>query len=536
MKKRDYNVKSNNKKKTQIGRIIGVTALAVLAGIYIVGFFFFRVRFLPQTQINGIACGGKKVSVLQQKIVEEANTYRLQIAGRDGLTDSISADEIKMAPVFDDTIERLLQSQKTIFWPVQIWKKYCFETSTVIKYDEDAFKNRIGTLVFCKKSNQRKPVDAYLSDVTSQGFEIIPEDRGSTILPDILTETIGNAVLTLTESIDLDKEGCYQEPRVKSDDAQLLQQRDALNHFVQTKVEYQFGDEIVATTPEIIYGWLMQDEKGNLSLSEEKVREFVNDMARKYDTFGKRRTFETYGGETIEITEGTYGWWMNRAEETKELAARITAGESGVKTPVYYATAAQYGPQDWGNTYVEIDLTQQHLYVYVEGQVALETDFVSGNVSKGNGTPPGIFGITYKERNANLVGQGYNSAVSFWMPFNNNVGMHDASWRKSFGGDIYLTNGSHGCINLPKEIAGDVYDLIEKNTPVIVYGGKTLPKKEEEAQTPEQEPTQPFGEEAVPNMENVLTPETGNPEQNPENTEVAPIENTPEEIPLPSGE
>ena len=506
-------MKSHAKGKKQDGVLsfknVIIGLVAVLIAVYIGGMIYFHARFFPKTQVNGIACGGKSVSALQDEITKEANTYVLRIDGRNGLTDTITADEIALHPVFDDSLEQLLSSQKVIFWPVFVWKLHIFETSTVVSYDEAAFEKKVKSLVFCQSVNQRKPVNAYLSDITENGFEIIPEDVGSTIQKDVFWDVISNAVLTLADIVNLETEGCYLEAAVKSDDEKLVKQRDELNHLVQTRVEYHFGDDVVATTPEIIAEWIVRDDNGKLTLSEEKAREFVNDMARKYDTFGKRRTFETYAGETIDITEGTYGWWMNRPEETKELVARILAGESGVKEPVYFATAAQYGPNDWGDSFVEIDLTAQHLYVHVDGEVVLESDFVSGNVARRFHTPCGIYGITYKERDATLRGQGYNSPVSFWMPFNNNIGMHDASWRKSFGGDIYLTNGSHGCINLPKDMAEQIYELVEKNTPVIVYGGKTLPPKKEEPEVQQPEITEPV----APIPEDVVTPIPENVEQ-----------------------
>lgn len=527
-------MKKHEKRKKQSGlsvlQIVCIVFGVVMIGIYVGGIIFFHSRFLPKTQVNGIDCGGKNVATLQGEIVKEANTYVLQISGRDGLTDYITADEIVMKPVFDDALDRLLSSQNIVLWPFQVWSNHLFEISTVVDYDESAFDKKVNSLVFCQAVNQRKPVNAYLSDVTDNGFEIIPEDVGSTIIKDLLKTSVSNAVLTLADTLDLNAEGCYLEAEIKSDDEKLKQQRDELNQLVQTKVEYIFGEESVVTTPEIIEQWLVRDEKGTLTISEEKVREFVNDMARKYDTFGKRRTFETYAGETIEITEGTYGWWMNRPEETKELVARILAGEGGEKTPVYYATAAQYGSQDWGNTYVEIDLTEQHLYVHVDDEVVFESDFVSGNVSRRFNTPCGIYGITYKERNATLVGQGYNSAVSYWMPFNNNVGMHDASWRKTFGGNIYLTNGSHGCINLPKESAEAIFELVQQNTPVIVYGGQLPPKVEKVEETTE---VQPDPEETViPETEN--TEQVQVPEQVPEDV-TAPIPDAPtaDEVALP---
>ena len=206
---------------------------------------------------------------------------------------------------------------------------------------------------------------------------------------------------------------------------------------------------------------------------------------------GKKREFKTTNDEIITIAEGAYGWWMNRADETQELIKQIKNGQSGERIPLYHAQAAQYGEDDIGDSYVEIDLTSQHLWVYVDGELVEDTDFVSGNVSNGNITPVGVYAITYKERNATLRGENYASKVSYWMPFNGNVGMHDASWRNSFGNDIYLTNGSHGCVNLPVNKAEVIFGYIEQGEPVIVYGGQTsIPVMEEVLLNPEGTPIQ----------------------------------------------
>ena len=131
---------------------------------------------------------------------------------------------------------------------------------------------------------------------------------------------------------------------------------------------------------------------------------------------------------------------------------------------------AQKGSNDIGNSYVEIDLTNQHLYLFKDGDIVLETDFVSGNMSKADCvTPPGVFGLTYKTRNAILRGTNYETPVNYWMPFNGNVGMHDATWRRAFGGTIYLTSGSHGCINLPLHMAASIYEYVSTGFPVVCY-------------------------------------------------------------------
>ena len=101
--------------------------------------------------------------------------------------------------------------------------------------------------------------------------------------------------------------------------------------------------------------------------------------------------------------------------------------------------------------------------------MVLESDIVSGNLSNSNGSVDGVYKIVYKERNATLVGENYSTPVNYFMPFAYNIGFHDAGWRSSFGGDIYKTSGSHGCINMPPEAAQKLYEIVEKGTPVVAY-------------------------------------------------------------------
>ncbi|MCD7917999.1 MAG: L,D-transpeptidase, partial [Clostridiales bacterium] len=180
-------------------------------------------------------------------------------------------------------------------------------------------------------------------------------------------------------------------------------------------------------------------------------------------------TFATSYGTTVTVEGGDYGWWMNQSSEVEGLTQQILNQESGVREPVWNGTAAVLGvgaDGDYGDTYVEINLTAQHLYYYKNGALVVESDFVSG---KNDATPTGTYGIQYCERYATLNGENYSSPVSYWMPFYDGVGLHDASWRTSFGGTIYKTNGSHGCINLPIKVAKQLYENMSAGTAVIVY-------------------------------------------------------------------
>ena len=211
---------------------------------------------------------------------------------------------------------------------------------------------------------------------------------------------------------------------------------------------------------------------------EQKMKEYLAEFAKKYDTWGKDRTFKAADGDTVKVSGGRYGWLINEKEEFEQLKKDIKNGEKVTREPVYYSygKAVEHTETDWGNTYAEVDLTNQKMYFIKDGNVVLESYIVTGNPNRGNATPQGVYSLTYKTRNAVLRGERdengepeYETPVAYWMPFNGGIGFHDATWQSSFGGSRYLTNGSHGCVNMPKDKAAKLYELIPDKCPVICH-------------------------------------------------------------------
>jgi lipoprotein-anchoring transpeptidase ErfK/SrfK len=171
----------------------------------------------------------------------------------------------------------------------------------------------------------------------------------------------------------------------------------------------------------------------------------------------------------VKISGGDYGWMINSTKEVQELIKVIKEGQVTTKEPIYMQTASARDVNDLGKTYVEVDMTKQHLWFYKNGSLVVDGDVVTGNVSDKNATPTGVYKLKYKQKNATLRGDNYNTPVSFWMPFNGDIGIHDATWRDTFGGNIYMTNGSHGCVNAPYTVAKTIFSNIDQDTPVICY-------------------------------------------------------------------
>jgi hypothetical protein len=536
---RSTEMRENKKKILYV--VVAVAAIVTL--VYLGLALFFTKHFYFNTFINGENYSAGSVNSAQNFVLDTSNHYTLTINGRDGITDTITSADIGLKLEFGEEFQNIIETQDAFLWPFSLFKKCEYTVDTMVTYSEEAFDNKIDTLCFFEQENIRQPQNAYLSDYTEEGYQIIPEDKGTVPIRTKIYNAVKESVEILADSVDLDAKECYTNAEIVAEDHALQKECDALNQLTGVKITYKFGEDREVLDGSIIKDWLVTDE-GKLDIDPDLVREYVNTLSKKYDTWGKKREFKTTGGETITISEGAYGWWMNRAGEAEALVELIRSGKSEERTPLYHAQAAQYGENDIGDSYVEIDLTSQHLWVYKDDQLVEETDFVSGNVSRGYNTPVGIYGITYKERNTTLRGANYASKVSFWMPFNGNVGMHDASWRSSFGANIYLTNGSHGCVNLPSKKAEVIYGYVEQGEPVIVYGGQvSVPRTEGKQEQPEVTvPEENITPELTPEQQiqilieaGVLNPD-GTPVQQPEGVlPEVPTENpaqVPQEIPV----
>lgn len=489
------------KKRFPILPMILCVLLLLISAVYGGGVYYYQSHFLRGTVVDRIDVSGMTIEELEEQI----KGYFLKIIERqtDGSTleEDIQGRNIGLAYASSEPLKELLKGQNTWLWFLP--QNAVHETEGLITYDETKFTEEVKGLRGFQNDFAIAPTDAYISEYTSEnGFVIVPETQGNQLDEAKTVEVIRLSVEALAEQVDLEESGCYEVPSITSENAELLQTLEKLQKYAGITITYLFGDNKEVLDGKTISEWLHVDGF-EVSLDTTQVEAYVAALRKRYDSIFRSRTFLTSYGKEITIDGGDYGWWMNYVQEAQELAEMIENGESGERTPVYYQTAASYGTPDYGTTYVEINLTAQHLFFYKEGELILESDFVSGNSARGYDTPAGVYGITYKQRNATLTGENYATPVSYWMPFNKNIGMHDANWRSSFGGNIYKTSGSHGCINLPPSVAKEIYENIEKGTPVICYH---LPGTEPAGQVMEKGAPTDTGENQDAAIEETLEP------------------------------
>ena len=452
----------------------GVVVLvgAVGGGLYWHESSKYKTCFLPGTIVDGMDVTGKTASEVEDAIMEQLKGYTLTINGREDLSESITGEGVGLYAEFDDTLDKAIASQKPMDWGKYRFGKAVNEVNTdaLLRYSDDMLNEAVEGLSCMDEENMREPEDAKISDYDSAtgSYSIIKEDEGTELLEDKVKEAVATAIMSLAESVDLEEQGCYLAPSVTSEDEALKTACESMIKYVGAKITDKFGDKAETLNGNEIHNWLTVNGT-SVGVSESKAAEYVKNLASTCNTAYKPKTLKTSYGKTVTITTGNYGWKIDQAKETAALVSLIKNGEQTSREPEYSQKAASHSGNDYGNTYVEINLTAQHLYFYANGKLLVESDFVSGNAAKGWSTPAGAYSITYKQRNATLKGQGYATPVSYWMPFNGGIGLHDANWRKTFGGTIYKNGGSHGCVNLPPAVAKTIYENISAGDPVLCY-------------------------------------------------------------------
>lgn len=456
--------------------------LIVLATVYFGISLFYRYHFFPYTKIDEILCSNMSVESVIPMIDAQVHKYSLTVTGRNYQTEEsgeilgvINVEDIELTyKDTKDAVQAVMDSQNEFLWPMIYFKKISnsYSLSMGILFNEEKLRETIESWESCKKENMLCPEDAYISGYNERikGYEIIPETVGTELDMGKVLESIEAKLHTHETLIDLEDAGCYTEANVRHDNEKLNSAVETANSWLKTDITYDWNGNEVILDADTLKEWI-RIQPGEVTLDEEAVSQFVKEQARKFDTYGKSKSFRTTLGIELKLNSPNYGWKTDTETETEELIQLIYQGAKSQKEPVYSIKAKNKGINDVGNSYIEADLTHQHLYVYQNGEIVFETDVVSGkmNSSPGSVTPAGIFGLTYKTTNAVLRGSDYETPVSYWMPFYGNYGMHDATWRVNFGGTIYLEHGSHGCINLPLDSAATIYGYVSTGFPIVCY-------------------------------------------------------------------
>lgn len=472
------------KKKFKGLRIFGLILLMilVLGGCAYAGIsYYFANRFFEGTWINGIECSQLTAYEVENLFQEKFQNYSIEVSSRDQVPQSIPGNQISYQYLSTGEVLKLLNQQKPYEWIKGLYEQKSYTVSENTGYNKIQLQEQLKTLDCAKTENQTEPENAYVAFENDQ-FVIVPETPGSKLDIKAAYKVLDEAVANGQTSIDFSNTPeAYISADVTQDDPALQSALEACNNYTRASITYTFGSQTVTLDGSTIKDWLQFDERGQLvwddNSFQQNVANYVAQLAASYDTVGTEREFQTTSGRVVYVSSSVYGWKIDQAAEAAQLSQEIQSGVQTTREPVFSQTANSYGYNDIGDTYIEVDLSNQYMYYYQNGVDIFESEFVSGNMSYADRqTHSGIFTLYYKKSPDVLRGAQkpdgtyeYEANVQYWMPFDGGIGFHDASWRGAFGGDIYLTDGSHGCINMPPDSAAVLYDLIQYGVPIVCF-------------------------------------------------------------------
>ena len=470
--------KKENEDKKSLGKKPWIIAGSIVGGLLVIYLgisAFFIGHFFVNTTINGKDFSGKSAADVKEYLKEQVKDYELELIELNNETDVIKGSDISLVYKEDSSVEDALKKQNPVLWVTSLFSKSSQNINIQVDYDESELEEKIQS-VKAVTQEQTEPSSAY-PKFDGESFVVEPEVYGTAVNMDVLSEKIKEHITEFDPTLDMLEEECYKLPKYTSESPEVQAACDTMNQYCKASITYPMTENVVVDKS-LISTWLTYDENMQVIFNEDAVREWMRTFGATYDTVGATRTITSPSGKTVEVSGGTYGWSIDEETEAQNLINSIKNGEVATREPAYAQTAASHSAQDWGTTFIEVDLSAQHMWYIVDGSVAFQADVVTGLPTPDRATPSGVYSILYTERNATLVGEKdpatgepiYRTPVSYWMPFTwQGHGFHDATWQPGFGGSLYQSLGSHGCVNMSYSDAGTLFGMISAGTPVVLH-------------------------------------------------------------------
>ncbi|MFQ8602519.1 MAG: L,D-transpeptidase family protein [Anaerovoracaceae bacterium] len=452
--------------------LIFIAALSIMTSSYSKTDDFKEARLPENTKINGIDCSGLDYEKAKSKLTDGWNQKYIVVNG--SLNENLDEyTDFGCTYKIDSKLENLKKNY-LIFAALNHYTNIPLRIKIPMLIDNYSpeFKEKVIASNFLNNPNATESKNAYVN-LSDPEFEIIPEQLGTAVDSDKFFKDVLHHIETGKLNFIYDDKTYLIAPEITSDDPELKKYQEFCKKYLTQKITYEMGDETFTIAPETLSTLFKSDMSGNAD--ESAVENYIKQMADSYDNVGAERSFKTLAGKNIKIKGGTYGWTIDKKKEAMQLTADINSHKDISRKPVYSFESYGTYTKTMGNTYVDIDFTKQQVKFFKDGKEKFSCSVVTGSKIRGDSTPEGTYYILNRLRHVVMRGDNddgtrYEEPASYWMGVTwNGIGMHDSSWRTKFGGDIWKTNGSHGCINMPKKEIPKLFNMVEENMPVVMH-------------------------------------------------------------------
>lgn len=458
-------------------KIIAIVLISVFTIVYIAYLgtsFYFMNRFIPNTFINGMDVFGMTAQNVSDALSLNDADYSLEVIDFDGSSYALSGEDIGYETDYYPGVKALFEKHNPYAWFMGFYYTQSEKITPLYRFDSVKMSGALeGLYPFVDYDNEGS--DVYITRELGKYF--LHDDTRPVLDADKAKSRICNAVIEGSDKVSI--ADCYSPCMYTPSQQKVVDLFALIDKYQSTDITYVDTDLVRHVDFTEINNWLLLDndglpyvEDGRLAVSRDKVERYVDSLKKTYETDDDLVIWTRRDGTKAELPYKGKGYKIDVQKETERLLGNIFTGNKYERKPIYSQEAPGRGNAIVGESYVEVDFEHQKLYCYVDGVLKLTSDVVSGNVGRHCDTPAMISTIYFMQKNRTLRGENYASFVYYWMAFYNHYGLHDATWRDKFGGDIYLHSGSHGCVNLPKDVAAKLYDMVHVGTPVVLYYGQ----------------------------------------------------------------
>ena len=463
--------------------IVPLVILGVLLAVYLGGVVAFsQFLFMPGTTLDGRDVSLMSVDEVAAEKAGDLDGYQTHVTG-DGVDVELRASDISLAYDGQAYAREAIAQTNAWAWPVELaaGAGRTVSAESAVVFDRDALLALFQPSIDASAQRaQELGASAITYDAEQGAFVLSDEVAASYLDADALVDALSRGFTDRAATIELGA-----DELANTDDA-LHAALDAANAYLAAAGSSLVldGQQARTVTADDVAGWVSVGDDLTVSVNQDAVGSWVKEAVGSLNTVGSERTYTRADGKQVTVSGGSYGWKVDEGSAASALVDALNAHEAR-QVEVPYSQSGQVAPdaggRDWGQRYIDIDLSEQHVRMYGDdGSVIWESDCVSGDHAQGYDTPTGVNQINsnmatgdVQLRGLDYNGDGepdYISHVQYWMPFVGNlVALHDANWRSSFGGTVYQYNGSHGCVNLPKDKAAELYGLVKVGDVVVTH-------------------------------------------------------------------
>lgn len=432
----------------------------------------FHGRALPGTTVAGVNVGWQSFDQVRDRATALASAQESVHLNIDGKQIDLKPSDLDLSSNPSAIADAAVNTGHNAWLPLlalidppgEIGMRYSIGNDKVLAYLETLEQDFL------------KPATNAQISISGTSVSVIPEVPGSKVDPETALKSLAEALADGETKVSIMPEEIT--PEITSEQLQPLVSQ--ITQLLDKPILLTYQKKTFKPNKETVASWFIAeptDTGVKLGISPDQVKKYLATVAKSVDVKAKNKLINRINGKVGSTIEGTKGLRLDQDALVASIKTNLLGGGSlSLEVPTQeVAFKTVYNNTidlDYGR-YIEVNLSLQRLWVWQDDKVIFETPITSGMAGRGHGTVQGLFAIYSKQRNRYLdgrpLGYNYNVFVQYWMPFHRDYGLHDASWRSSFGGQDYYYSGSHGCVNMPIPAAAWLYNWAEVGTPVWVH-------------------------------------------------------------------